>query len=440
MDPNVGKRQYLITYSQADLEKFPTRESFGQSLEVAFNAGSGKVNVTHWACSRESHQDGGWHYHCSLKLSGVKKWITVKRTFEQSHGVVLHFSNSHDHYISAYRYMCKSDKEAAHSPGHPNLTDVGSPRTKTCIAAYRRKRKSVQPTGETASTSTANSSKKPQRLTNIEVSDFIVKHGVHNTTELYAMAESRKSQGECDLAAFIFSRAEKNISELIEKSWAMQGAAKEMQRKSTSRMEMIDDAAQGTCANDCIWLVSALEVLQLNSLNPHTFAGYLKELLTKGRGKWRNLMIIGPTNCAKTFMLKPLNIIFRCFENPSNDKYAWVGADKADCILMQDFRYSKETIAWKDLLLLLEGETVKLPAPKNHFSSDIEIKSDTPVFATSKCRIKFRGPYNAEDDRETAMMDSRWRIVEFKHSFAEHEQKCIKPCPVCFAKLVQMAE
>ena len=107
---------------------------------------------------------------------------------------------------------------------------------------------------------------------------------------------------------------------------------------------------------------------------------------------------------------------------------------------MQDFRYSKETIAWKDLLLLLEGETVKLPAPKNHFSSDIEIKSDTPVFATSKCRIKFRGPYNAEDDRETAMMDSRWRIVEFKHSFAEHEQKCIKPCPVCFAKLVQMAE
>ena len=38
MDPNVGKRQNLITYSQADLEKFPTRESFGQSLEVAFNA------------------------------------------------------------------------------------------------------------------------------------------------------------------------------------------------------------------------------------------------------------------------------------------------------------------------------------------------------------------------------------------------------------------
>ena len=232
MDPNVGKRQ-LITYSQADLKKFPTRESFGQSLEVAFNAGSGKVNVTHWACSRESHQDGGWHYHCSLKLSGVKKWITVKQTFEQSHRVVLHFSNSHDHYISTYRYMCESDKEAA----------------------------------------------------------------------------------------------------------------KEMQRKSTSRMEMIDDAAQGTCANDCIWLVSPLEVLQFNSLNPHTFAGYLKELLTKGRGKWRNLMIIGPTNCAKTFMLKPLNIIFRCFENPSNDKYAWVDADKADCILMQDFRYSKETIA-----------------------------------------------------------------------------------------------
>ena len=80
-------------------------------------------------------------------------------------------------------------------------------------------------------------------------------------------------------------------------------------------------------------------------------------------------MIYGQTNCAKMFMLKRLKRIFgdRLFDNPANDKYAWVGADKAEVILLQDFRFCREVITWKDLLLL-EGEMVKLPAPKNHFA------------------------------------------------------------------------
>ena len=66
-------------------------------------------------------------------------------------------------------------------------------------------------------------------------------------------------------------------------------------------------------------------------------------------------------------MLKPLELIYNVFSNPANDKYAWVGADTAEIIVLQDFRWCLDSISWKDLLLLLEGETVKLPTPKNHF-------------------------------------------------------------------------
>lgn len=31
--PLVGKRQYLITYAQANIEKLPTRMSFGEAIE-----------------------------------------------------------------------------------------------------------------------------------------------------------------------------------------------------------------------------------------------------------------------------------------------------------------------------------------------------------------------------------------------------------------------
>ena len=75
----------------------------------------------------------------------------------------------------------------------------------------------------------------------------------------------------------------------------------------------------------------------------------------------------GPANCRKTFLLKPLKPIFwdSIFENLDNDKYAWVGADRASLLLSNDFRWSKEMIKSHDLLLLLENKIVKLPAPKN---------------------------------------------------------------------------
>ena len=118
-----------------------------------------------------------------------------------------------------------------------------------------------------------------------------------------------------------------------------------------------------------------MEVLRNNKVHPFVFAAALRDLLINGGGKFRNLLIIGPANCGKTFMLKPLESVYDVFLKPANDNYAWVGADSAEVILLQDFRWSREMIPWNDLL-----ETVKLPAPKNQFSPDVIIAKDTPIF------------------------------------------------------------
>ena len=117
----------------------------------------------------------------------------------------------------------------------------------------------------------------------------------------------------------------------------------------------------------------------------------------------------GAASCAKTFMLKPLKLIFgnSIFENSANKKYAWVGFEKAKVFLLNYFRWSKDLIPWHDMLLLLEGETVKLPAPENIYSEDIVISTDVTIFATTKSSIKHRGPYSASDDKETEMMAAR---------------------------------
>ena len=151
-------------------------------------------------------------------------------------------------------------------------------------------------------------------------------------------------------------------------------------------MQVLEKARLSSRVDGCDmeWYICSSDVLRKN---PYVYADAIRDLLIHGRGKFRNAMIIGPANCCKTFMLKPLEIIYHAFSNPANDKYAWVGADNAEVIILQDFRRSSELICWKDLLLLLEGEPVKLPSPKYQFATDVCIKTDTPIFEYLKLNL-----------------------------------------------------
>ena len=87
-------------------------------------------------------------------------------------------------------------------------------------------------------------------------------------------------------------------------------------------------------------------------------------------------------------------------------------------------------------MLLLKGDTIKLPAPKKVYAEDVVIHSDVAIFATSKLPITNRSPYNTSDQQEDVMMASRWKMFSVHHQFTEGEQKDIAACVRCFAKLL----
>ena len=82
-------------------------------------------------------------------------------------------------------------------------------------------------------------------------------------------------------------------------------------------------------------------------------------------------------------MLQPLNEIYKTFNNPATGTFAWVGVDEAEVIYLNDFRWSEKVISWQDLLKLLEGDKVHIPTPKTHYTQDILLEKDVPIFATS---------------------------------------------------------
>jgi hypothetical protein len=58
-------------------------------LENEFNAGTSQVKVSHWTCCKEPHEENGLHYHCCLKLTGVKKWLSIKNAITKKHDIVV---------------------------------------------------------------------------------------------------------------------------------------------------------------------------------------------------------------------------------------------------------------------------------------------------------------------------------------------------------------
>ena len=157
------------------------------------------------------------------------------------------------------------------------------------------------------------------------------------------------------------------MEEALQVGWEMEEAPAKLERNQKTQMEILQEFLQEECVSTCNtkWLTIAKDILHRNSIPEADFTEAVRNLLVKGRGKYRNILLKGPANCGKTFILNPLNSIFHTFSNPATS-FVWVGAQDGEVIFLNDFRWSYKIIPWHDLLLLLEGQTVHLPTPKSH--------------------------------------------------------------------------
>ena len=67
---------YMLMYSQANLDLFPSREDFASAVIRSFSNGTAKI--LHWCCCREKHKKSGEHYHLALKLDRNQRWLSSK--------------------------------------------------------------------------------------------------------------------------------------------------------------------------------------------------------------------------------------------------------------------------------------------------------------------------------------------------------------------------
>ena len=413
MERNTKRKAYLITYSQADTDVFD-RQGFADAVISAFKSETSS-EIKQWCCCLEHHKDGAPHYHMAILLDKATRWSRVRHYMQNCVGITVNFSG-HGGYYSAYQYVIKEDDSVLYCYGHPER--IVKPRTQAASSARVAKR-----------------GKNRKKLSKIDVADIITKRKLKTRIELLQHANVLRKRGNGTLYQFCIERSTKTLVDFIGTVWDAENADNILKRKAMDRMEILSKALESPCECDREWIQCALSVLERNNIDHEEFSCAVKELLQKGRGKGRNILLTGPTNCGKTFLLSPLTKIFNAFHNPATGTFAWVGVEDKEIIFLNDFRLERSMITWADMLLLLEGDVVHFSAPKTHYSQDITLDNDTPIFCTSKTPIIYV-KNGIIDDRETEMMQVRWHHFQLRHQLRLQDCRDIAACANCFAMLI----
>jgi hypothetical protein len=338
----------------------------------------------------------------ALKLQKQRRWHAPRNYLDHVYKVKVNFSDHHANYYQAWLYCTKCDDNAILSIGHPDLTNP--PRTN--VASGKKRAKSAN-AGEQPPES------KQPRLDALQFSELILRNNIKTETELMSFAHAQKVEGKTDVCLYLLNNKLK-CSSIITTTWAMEEASKTLERKKKSRWEILQQFSKGECVTGCHgqWKQYATETLQHNHIHVEYFADKVRDCLVKGRGKKRNILIVGPANCGKTFLIKPLSLIYNAFVNPATGSFVWIGIEEGEVIILNDFRWSEKIISWQDFLKLLEGDTVHIPSPKTHFEKDIIFSKDTPIFGTAAEEFMYysHGKYQK---MESEMMEVRWETFKF---------------------------
>lgn len=429
---SLVRQVYLITYSQVNKEKCPSKEKLSDFVIEEF----GSDLIEKWVCCEEPHKDGGSHYHFACKLIKLKRWKMIKLLIRRKHSISVNFSDHHTNYYSAYKYVIK-DGDFISSESHPDYTNI----PQTTPASKKRRSESVDKAlgaklNEGESGSGDNTKAARQRSSDlVDVFDMIVRLNITTDLELCAQVNKELSDGKRDLAKFVLSKGEKARNDIISTSWKIHGAPEQLKLLKHERMAIFEECAETECCCETpnLWCESACEIIDGNGMRRCEFASSIFKALKEGRKKDNNIMLVGPSNIGKTFLLKPLCKIFKVFANPATTTFAWVGAELADIVFLNDFRWSEKVMAWADILNMLEGCPVHIAAPKSHYSQDILWQCDTPIFCTSSTIIR-KYDNGRLNEMETEMMSTRWRVFKFTNPIANPRD--IKPCVKCFYQFI----
>jgi len=457
---HAGRRVYLVTFShtQGEGRRAPsdfTRKEFAALLVKAFEASVPRLRVEYLAVFQELHAAGKTeeerkvHFHAAVKSSLQHQWSPVAEYLRRGH-VYVHFAVSGEGYWQAFRYgwwptkhkpLPELDKEYELVDG----TEAHPPPAEAAKAPFweGRKHKRGEEEQDEASTSDGEEAKeRGMKEEEAEEAEEAPKNRrePQNAYAFRLIRDHNLCTGDAFLSfvqrlqdpRLISLCMQRSASSIVERALHVIEADARLKRKELGRIEILRLMAENQCTCDrhWDWKNMALELLQFQKIHPAQFAKAMITALETGASKGANIFIHGTTTSAKSWILDPLRVIYRChLTPPRKSSFPLQDLPLKEVILWQDFRLDEDVLPWASLLLLFEGTEVSIRRPRTEFQSDLDYKVSQPVFLTSVA------PLRNYDSEEQAMMNRRFIFFHFEKTVPTKQMRKIPPCGPCFGSL-----
>jgi hypothetical protein len=331
------------------------------------------------------------------------------------------------------------------SPGHPPLEEaIRIPRTAAAIETRRGDDPDDATNGDPTPNDDSKEAKakpvKAKRQTK-QIQAFYAIQQLKVTTEhaflLYAHSEASQNRtdlldfalGHKDLGGFIHKVRTSNPAYLEERA----------RRSGLTPMQKLDDARRSDCMcprGGKTWSEAASEIMTLNGHTREAFARRI-ETCMKGPDKTtRTLMICGPSNCGKSFLINPLHAIFDnvATKPTAKSSYALQRLIGADLVLWHEVdRSIFDIIHVNDFFLWLEGDDWTIGKPKNSAAADVQWSGrGVPTLFTGGM------PLTHTDPGKNTMIYNRLDFFHLHMPIPKEKAVKLARCQRCFADFVSI--
>jgi hypothetical protein len=396
-------------------------------------------------CAQERHADGSKHLHVAVKLSKALYMSALHEAFLQ-HEEMFVDVQTFQNYAKAVEYISVPsaakpvvDLNPLKSEGHPGASQLCPKKRRQEGIAKARAKVKVEPGVASAADGAlalpegaANPAESPRvRLSNVDVFNIVKDNGLRSDLELLNFANEEHEKGRSELLNWVLGKT--TLPAFVQQVWRAIGAARVIERSRKTRLEILAEASAQTCVCSQEWIPAAEQILDRNDVDSATFKGAVLHALRKGAAKFSNVFVAGPGNCGKTFLLQPLEKIYRTFVVPGGGgQYRLAGIVDTEVTVWQDVRWAdvRGVITWSTLLVMLEGGAWTVPMPQNVSHGDYHFDKATPVFMTGPALIQCGDPV------EDAMVRTRFQLFELTSPLPIRRCRHIESCPRCFARWI----
>ena len=402
-----------------------TRGTFLELIKSVYAAAG--LNLMEVAVFLEPHQrtdDAGnrlLHLNCLTKCAGQHSWQALAQALRQA-GVAVDFAANIKTWFDGVAYgfvasdhkpECDLDSEplqwAAHGTPTP-FQEVLPPRWR--------------------------GGRRQSKLTPLQMYDLFLAKGITTGTSAWALATEMSASGERGLLAALL--AERDLEGFIGRVVQASGSRDRARRHALGHGGLLEEAACTicVCTPTGTWKRLAVETLDRNGVREE-FCRTIYKVITEGRKKKNNLFLIGPTNAAKSFVVKPLTKIFRAYTMPDGGSYQLEDLLDAELMFLNDFEWDPKRMAWSYFKDFLEGSRVQVARPKNRGGNQA-FDRVIPVVGTCASPIQYvvrDGRRVVVHEGETMQMESRVTYVRLPVGLAAGAVVECPPCPCCAAEL-----